>query len=68
MTICQVLSCSSDYLLFGKEADDGSSPGSLHSCVPSTKPAFSRALAAFRLPAHSVQLHFLLPVSVSVAL
>ena len=31
-------------------------------------PAFSRALAAFRLPAHSAQLQFLLPVSVSVAL
>ena len=40
----------------------------LHSCVPSSNPAFSLALLAFRLPAHSAQLHSWLLVRVSVAL
>lgn len=50
MTICQVLSCSSDYLLFGKEADDGS-PWSdtisrIHQFDPRYEPEINKILQA----------------------
>ena len=49
-TICQVLSCSSDYLLFGKETDDGS-PWSdtisrIHQFDPRYEPEINKILQA----------------------
>lgn len=50
MTICQVLSCSSDYLLFGKESDD-SSPWAdtisrIHQFDPRYEPEINKILQA----------------------